>query len=172
MTLTVADDSAKDRVNVAVAAAAIWLRPAQKMGCGLGSHNRVVGATGGRRKRTELSNADVVLLASQWPDRKHVFVNAVPQLFIDVHLPRLRLAEVKLFLYFCRHIPTPSQPTSPSSISVTFQEMADSVGLSRDMAMKAVRVLEMEKLIICARPRGRRANQYRICWSTFRARPS
>ncbi len=81
------------------------------------------------------------------------------------------LAEVKLFLYFCNHIPVPSPSTTPASISVTVQELAASVGLSRDMAMKALRVLETEKLIICDRPRGRSANQYRICWGTFRWRP-
>jgi hypothetical protein len=65
----------------------------------------------------------------------------------------------------------PSPSTTPASISVTVQVLAASVGLSRDMAMKALRVLETEKLIICDRPRGRSANQYRICWGTFRLRP-
>jgi hypothetical protein len=129
-----------------------------------------VGTTRGRRKRVEeQSNVDV--LASLWPDWKYAPVVAVPQLFIEVYLPRLRLAEVKLFLYFCNHIPVPSPSTTPASISVTVKEMAASVGLSRDMAMKALRVLETEKLIICDRPRGRSANQYRICWGTFRWRP-
>ena len=69
------------------------------MGCGLWSNISCVGATGGRRKRIEEpSIADV--LASWWPDWAYASVIAVPQLFIDVHLPRLRLAEVKLFLYF------------------------------------------------------------------------
>ena len=140
------------------------------MGCYLKSNNREVETTGKRRKQIEEeSNAD--LLASWWPDRNHAPVVAVPQLFIDVYLPRLRLAEVKLFLYFCNHIPVPSSSTTPASISVTVQEMAASIGLSRDMAMKALRVLEKEKLIICDRPRGRSANQYRICWGTFRWRP-
>ena len=111
------------------------------------------------------------MLASLWPDWNYAPVVAVPQLFIDVHLPKLRLAEVKLFLYFCCHIPVPSPSTTPASISVTVQELAASVRLSRDMAMKALRVLEQEKLIICDRPRGRRANQYRICWGTFRSAP-
>jgi predicted ArsR family transcriptional regulator len=65
----------------------------------------------------------------------------------------------------------PSPSTTPASISVTVKEMAASVGLSRDMAMKALQVLEREKLIVCDRPRGRSANQYRICWATFRWRP-
>ena len=126
--------------------------------------------TPGRRKQIEeQANADV--LASLWPDWNRAPVVAVPQLFIDVYLPRLRLAEVKLFLYFCNHIPVPSPSTTPASISVTVKEMAASVGLSRDMAMKALQVLEQEKLIICDRPRGRSANQYRICWGTFRWRP-
>ena len=87
-------------------------------------------------------------------------------------LPRkFRLAEVKLFLYFCNHIPVPGPSTTLASITVTVKEMAASVGLSRDMAMKALQVLEQEKLIICDRPRGRCANQYRICWGTFRWRP-
>jgi DNA-binding transcriptional ArsR family regulator len=129
-----------------------------------------VGTIGGRREQIEEpSNADV--LASLWPDWNYAPVVAVPQLFIEVYLPRLRLAEVKLFLYFCSHIPLPNQSTTPASISVTVQELAASVGLSRDMAMKALRVLEREKLIICDRPGGRRANQYRICWGTFRWRP-
>jgi hypothetical protein len=129
-----------------------------------------VGTTEGRRKRIEEpSNAEV--LASLWPEWNRAPVVAVPQLFIDVYLPRLRLAEVKLFPYFCNHIPVPSPSTTPASISVTVKGMAASVGLSRDMAMKALRVLEQEKLIICDRPRGRRANQYRICWGTFRWRP-
>ena len=128
--------------------------------------------TSGRRNRIEdekESNADV--LASLWPDWKYAPVVAVPQLFIDVYLPRLRLAEVKLFLYFCNHIPVPRSSTTPASISVTVKEMAASVGLSRDMAMKALRVLEHNKLIICDRPRGRSPNQYRICWGTFRSPP-
>ena len=130
-----------------------------------------MGTTRGRRKRVEeQSNVDV--LASLWPDWKYAPVVAVPQLFIEVYLPRLRLAEVKLFLYFCNHIPVPSPSTTPASISVTVKEMAASVGLSRDMAMKALRVLEHNKLIICDRPRGRSANQYRICWGTFGVRPS
>ena len=130
----------------------------------------MVGTTEGRRRQIEEpSTADVV--ASWWPDWNHAPVVAVPQLFIDVYLPRLRLAEVKLFLYFCNHIPVPGPSTTPASISVTVQELASSVGLSRDMAMKALRVLETEKLIICDRPRGRSANQYRICWGTFRCRP-
>src|ERR1035441_6864113 len=87
------------------------------------------------------------------------------------HFSDRLLAEVKLFLYFCNHIPVPSPSTTPASISVTVQVLAASVGLSRDMAMKALRVLETEKLIICDRPRGRSANQYRICWGTFRLRP-
>ena len=141
-----------------------------QMECGLGSNNRDVGTSRGRRKQIEEeSNAEVV--ASWWPDWNHAPVVAVPQLFIDVYLPRLRLAEVKLFLYFCDHIPVPSPSTTPASISVTVQEMAASVGLSRDMAMKALQVLEKEKLIICDRPRGPSANQYRICWRTFRWRP-
>jgi len=110
-------------------------------------------------------------LSQRGPDWNYAAVVAVPQLFIDVYLPRLRLAEVKLFLHFCRHIPVPSPSTTPASIRVTFQELAASVGLSRDMAMKALRVLEQEKLIVCDRPRGRSANQYRICWGTFRATP-
>ena len=73
--------------------------PLAPMGCGLWSNISCVGATGGRRKRIEEpSIADV--LASWWPDWAYASVIAVPQLFIDVHLPRLRLAEVKLFLYF------------------------------------------------------------------------
>jgi hypothetical protein len=129
-----------------------------------------MGTTDGRWKQIEEpSNAD--LLASLWPDWNYAPVVAVPQLFIDVYLPRLRLAEVKLFLYFCNHIPVPSPSNTPASISVTIKEMAASVGLSRDMAMKALQVLEQEKLIICDRPRGRSANQYRICWGTFRWRP-
>ena len=129
-----------------------------------------MGTTEGRRKRIEEpSNAEV--LASLWPDWNRAPVVAVLQLFIDVYLPRLRLAEVKLFLYFCSHIPLPSSSTTPASISVTVKDMATSVGLSRDMAMKALRVLEQEKLIICDRPRGRSANQYRICWGTFLWRP-
>jgi hypothetical protein len=132
------------------------------------SNNRVVENTPGRRNRIEeQSNADI--LASLWPDWKYAPVVAVPQLFIEVYLPKLRLAEIKLFLYFCNHIPVPSPSTTPASISVTVKEMAASVGLSRDMAMKALQVLEQEKLIICDRPRGRRANQYRICWGTFRS---
>ena len=112
-----------------------------------------MGTTEGRRKPIEeQSNADV--LASWWPDWNRAPVVAVPQLFIDVYLPRLRLAEVKLFLYFCNHIPVPGPSTTPASISVAVKEMAASVGLSRDMAMKALRVLEQEKLIICDRPRG------------------
>ena len=100
-------------------------------------------------------------LSGRWADWNYAPVVGVPQLFIDVYLPRLRLAEVKLFLYFCSHIPVPSPSTTPASISVTVKDMAASVGLSRDMAMKALRVLEKEKLIICDRPRGRSANQYR-----------
>ena len=134
------------------------------------SNNRDLKTTGGRRKQSEeQSNADAP--ASLWPDWNCAPVVAVPQLFIDVYLPRLRLAEVKLFLYFCNHIPVPSPSTTPASISVTVREMATRVGLSRDMAMKALRVLEQEKLIIRDRPRGRSANQYRICWGTFRWRP-
>ena len=137
---------------------------------GLWSNNRVVENTPGRRNQIEeQASADAV--ASWWPNWNHAPVVAVPQLFIDVYLPRLRLAEVKLFLYFCNHIPVPSPSTTPASISVTVQELAASVGLSRDMAMKALQVLEQEKLIICDRPRGRSANQYRICWGTFRWRP-
>ena len=137
---------------------------------GLSSNNREVGTTGGRGDRIEeQSNADV--LASLWPDWKYTPVVAVPQLFIEVYLRRLRLAEVKLFLYFCNHIPVPGPSTTLASITVTVKEMAASVGLSRDMAMKALQVLEQEKLIICDRPRGRSANQYRICWGTFRWRP-
>jgi hypothetical protein len=137
---------------------------------GLWSNNRVVGTSGRRRDQiVEQSDADV--LASLWPDWKYAPVVAVPQLFIEVYLPHLRLAEVKLFLYFCSHIPVPSPSTTPASISVTVKEMAASVGLSRDMAMKALQVLEREKLIVCDRPRGRSANQYRICWATFRWRP-
>ena len=140
------------------------------MECSRWSNNRVVENTPGRRKEIEeQSNADI--LASLWPDWNRAPVVAVPQLFIDVYLPRLRLAEVKLFLYFCNHIPVPSPSTTPASISVTVREMAASVGLSRDMAMKALQVLEQEKLIICDRPRGRSANQYRICWGTFRSAP-
>jgi hypothetical protein len=140
------------------------------MGYSLWSNNGEVERTGGRRKQIEEpSNADV--LASLWPDWNYAPVVAVPQLFIEVYLPRLRLAEVKLFLYFCNRIPVPSPSTTPASISVTVKEMAASVGLSRDMAMKALQVLEQEKLIICDRPRGRSANQYRICWGTFRSRP-
>ena len=134
------------------------------------SNNRGVETTEGPRKEIE-EQSNVDMLASLWPDWKYAPVVAVPQLFIDVYLPRLRLAEVKLFLYFCNHIPVPSPSTTPASISVTVQELAASVGLSRDMAMKALRVLEREKLVICDRPRGRRANQYRICWGTFRWRP-
>jgi hypothetical protein len=128
--------------------------------------------TSGRRNRIEdekESNAEA--LSSLFPDWHYAPMVAVPQLFIDVYLPHLRLAEVKLFLYFCNHIPVPRSSTTPASISVTVKEMAASVGLSRDMAMKALQVLEQEKLIICDRPRGRSANQYRICWSTFRWRP-
>ena len=137
---------------------------------GARSNNRVVENTPGRRKPiAEQSNAYV--LAALWPDWNRAPVVAVPQLFIEVYLPRLRLAEVKLFPYFCNHIPVPSPSTTPASISVTVQVLAASVGLSRDMAMKALRVLETEKLIICDRPRGRSANQYRICWGTFRLRP-
>ena len=138
---------------------------------GARSDNRVVENTPARRKPIEEpSNADV--LASLWPDWKYAPVVTVPQLFIDVYLPRLRLAEVKVFLYFCNLIPVPSPSTTPASMSVTVKEMAASVGLSRDMAMKALRVLEHNKLIICDRPRGRSANQYRICWGTFGVRPS
>jgi hypothetical protein len=137
---------------------------------GLWSNNRDVGTTGGPRKRIE-EQSDADVLASLWPDWKYAPVVAVPQLFIEVYLPHLRLAEVKLFLYFCSHIPVPSPSTTPASISVTVKEMAASVGLSRDMAMKALQVLEREKLIVCDRPRGRSANQYRICWATFRWRP-
>ena len=128
--------------------------------------------TRGRRNRIEdekESNAEA--LSSLFPDWHYAPVVAVPQLFIDVYLPHLRLAEVKLFLYFCNHIPVPSPSTTPASISVTVKEVAASVGLCRDMAMKALHVLEREKLIICDRPRGRSANQYRICWGTFRWRP-
>lgn len=129
------------------------------------SHNRDVGT----EQIEEPSNADLLAsLRSEWNFSR---VASVPQLFIDVYLPRLRLAEVKLFLYFCRHIPVPSESTTPAGMSMTISEMADRVGLSRDMAMKALRVLEQEKLIICDRPHGRRTNQYWIRWGTFRWRP-
>jgi hypothetical protein len=133
----------------------------------LTSNNRDVGTTGRRRDRIEeQANADV--LASWWPNWNHAPVVAVPQLFIDIYLPRLRLAEVKLFLYFCRHIHLSNRA---AGVVNCLGRGAASVGLSRDMAMKALRVLETEKLIICDRPRRRCANQYRICWGTFRWRP-
>jgi hypothetical protein len=158
------------RVAQATRAGHVLVRLCLTMGCGLWSDDKGVGTTGGRKKQIEEpSSADAP--ASLWPDWNRAPVVAVPQLFIDVYLPRLRLAEVKLFLYFCNHIPVPSSSTTPASIGVTVKEMAVSVGLSRDMAMKALRVLEQEKLIICDRPRGRSPNQYRICWGTFRSPP-
>src|ERR1017187_8687410 len=113
---------------------------------GARSNNRVVENIPGRRKPiAEQSNAYV--LAALWPDWNRAPVVAVPPTIYR------------------------GLSTTPASISVTVKEMAASVGLSRDMAMKALRVLETETLIICDRPRGRSANQYRICWGTFRWRP-
>ena len=63
---------------------------------GARSNNRVVENTPGRRKPiAEQSNAYV--LAALWPDWNRAPVVAVPQLFIEVYLPRLRLARPSQF---------------------------------------------------------------------------
>ncbi len=63
-----------------------------QMECGLWSNNREVGTTEGRRNQIE-EQASADMLASWWPDWNHAPVVAVPQLFIDVYLPRLRLVQ-------------------------------------------------------------------------------